>query len=305
MSKSADVPRVPLEGGNTKPPLAKKKFVENPCKGWVFTIFNFDEELIKTLVLKCSNVPEIVTYIFGREICPETKKAHLQCYIRCKKKIRWSTIFKGILSDSTHREPAKGDEMKNLIYCSKDGNFVSNKKILPRFLKPHVTLYEWQRWAEMRLLSHTQNNRKILWIYDRVGNIGKSVLVNYLVTQYGAMAVSGHKRHVLAVAHNNPNVPLWIFDIPRTNHNGVSYEALEAIRNGLWMSGFGDATGMTNLDFHPLVVVFCNELPQWSRLSADRWDVWEIVEECGILIPRERPIGYEESDDELSYEFAD
>lgn len=288
------VPTVPSGEGNTSSLHSEERYVEHPSVGWCFTVFNYTEEKIKELCAICAENPKVQCYIFGREICPETGRPHLQSYVGFKPKVktRWRTLFKDVLPDSTNRRPAKGSEYSNLKYCAKDGNFVSNKKILPVFKKPARVLLPWQVFTEKRIIHNTQNDRKVLWIYDTVGNIGKSVMVDYLVNEYNGMAISGAKRHVLAVAHKNKNCPLWIFDIPRTNKNGISYDALEALRNGLWMSGFGDCTGMTRLDFNPSIVVFCNELPEWDKLSHDRWDVWEMVNINGAITPTYRDVGY-------------
>lgn len=296
---SQSVPTVPGEGVILTLPL-KKKYKENPSKKWCFTVFDYNEDTITALCAKCADVPG-TKYIFGREICPETKKTHLQCFVYFNKKVRWSTIFKDIIPLSTHREVAKGNLNENLRYCSKENNYVSNCKILPLYKKPHRELRPWQAFVERRIIENTNNDRKVLWIYDNIGNIGKSVLVNYLVVNYGAIAVSGAKRHVLSVAHKNPKCPLWIFDIPRTNKNGVSYDAIEGLRNGLWMSGFDDCTGMTCLEFNPMVVVFANELPEWDKLSRDRWDVWEIDE---VLNPVYRPVGYKGAPIDFNYDYS-
>lgn len=273
---SASVPAVPTGGGNTIPPQSKK-FRENPAKMWCFTVFDYTEELIEKMKLCCSNVPSIkIDFIFGEEICPDTQRKHLQCAVRFSKKMRWRTVFSKVLPECTHREIAKGSWMDNLRYCSKEGKYITNFFFLVPFKKKPIVLYQWQDKAleviRMRLLE----DRKISWFFSEAGGVGKSVLVDYLVCNYQAVAISGSKRHVLATAHKTPNTPIWIFDIPRVNHNGVSYEAMEAIRNGLWFSGYGDAVGMTRLDFNPVVVVFCNELPEVGKLSMDRWDIWEI-----------------------------
>lgn len=270
------VPAVPAVG-NTNNAGTKEKFTENPAKIWCFTVFDYSEDLLKIMCSTCSTVPEVkVDFVFGREICPDTKKPHLQCCVRFSKKMRWRTVFSGILPDSVHRKPAKGTWEQNMAYCAKDGDYCSNVNIIIPFKKKPVVLYQWQEKAieivKMRLLE----DRKISWFYSEAGGVGKSVLVDWLVCNFQAVAISGAKRHVLATAHKLPQTPIWIFDIPRVNHNGVSYDAIESIRNGLWFSGFGDAVGMTRLDFNPVVVVFCNELPEIDKLSMDRWDIWEI-----------------------------
>lgn len=270
------VPTVPDEGGNTITPRPKK-YVENPARIWYFTVFNYTEELIKGMVDACASVPEVkIEYIFGKEICPDTGNPHLQCAIRCSKKIRWRTVFGKVLPDCTHRKSANGTWQSNITYCSKDGDYIANFMILTPYKKKPIVLREWQEKAIEVVKMRLREDRKISWFFSYEGGVGKSVLVDYLCCNFNAVAISGTKRHILATAHKTPNTPIWIFDIPRVNKGGVSYEAMEALRNGLWFSGYGDAVGMTRLDFNPVVLVFCNELPDVVKLSEDRWDIWEI-----------------------------
>lgn len=286
------VPRVPRVG-NTNPLSPKKKFQEHPKKSWCFTVFDYTDEMI---IKMCANSAKFdAKYVFGREVCPDTEKLHLQCFITKEKKFRWSQIFKGILPDSTHREACKGSVQDNIDYCMKEGDYLTNMKLLPKHMKKTIELRPWQAWAEAQVILASQNDRKILWIYDKQGNIGKSVMVEYLVKEYRGIAVSGEKRHVLSCAFKNPDCPLWIFDIPRKNKGSVSFQAIEGLRNGLFFSGFGDTTGMVRLDFNPIIVVLCNELPKWNKLSTDRWNVFEIVNEEPVY----RAPGYND-DDNLS-----
>lgn len=270
------VPTVPTGGGNTNPPQSKV-FKENPSKIWCFTVFDYTDEIIENMKIACSSVPDVkIDYIFGKEICPDTQRKHLQCAVRFSKKMRWRTVFSKVLPNSTHREVAKGSWQSNIAYCSKDGDYICNFLVLMPYKKKPITLRLWQEKAIEVVKMRLREDRKISWFFSYEGGVGKSVLVDYLCCNFNAVAISGTKRHILATAHKTPNTPVWIFDIPRVNKGGVSYEAMEALRNGLWFSGYGDAVGMTRLDFNPVVLVFCNELPDVVKLSEDRWDIWEI-----------------------------
>lgn len=274
------VPAEPEEGNTIPPPgsVKKSKFKENPCKKWYFTVFNYTEDMISSMCSKCSK--ENVKYIFGREICPDTKKPHLQCFCEFPKKMRWRTVFKDILPDDVHRGPCKGTFMDNFNYCSKDGNYHTNIKMLN--VKRHVQclrseLRPWQKDAVDLIEECGNNDRTILWFNDYDGNNGKSFLARWLVNEYNAMMTQGSKRHVLSCAFNNPNCRLYIFDVPRVVGNSVSYETMENLRNGLFFSGFGDSTGMVNLGFSPIICVFANEYPDPRKLSMDRWKVFDII----------------------------
>lgn len=284
------VPAVP-EQGNTIPALKPSRFVENPAKRWCFTVFDYTESMVSSMCSKCSS--ENVKYCFGREICPDTKKPHLQCFIEFPKKMRWRTVFKDILPDSVHRAPCRGSFMENYEYCSKDGKFNSNIKMLPvkRHLQvPRAELRPWQQEVLNRIEFCGSNDRTILWINDKDGNNGKSFLARWLVNEYNALMTQGSKRHVLAAAYNNRETRLYIFDVPRVVGNNVSYETIENLRNGLFFSGFGDATGMVNLGFSPIVVVFANDYPDPRKLSLDRWEIYDIYNNCLL------PVDYDDID---------
>jgi len=60
--------------------------------------------------------------IVGNETCPETKKAHYQCYVQYKKKVRFNQV-KNDFGQTVHVEPSKGNDQQNFDYCSKDGDF--------------------------------------------------------------------------------------------------------------------------------------------------------------------------------------
>jgi len=57
--------------------------------------------------------------IFGREICPETKKPHLQGFVSCHK-TKLLTQMKKLFPDGfCHLEIAQGTPKHNKDYCSK------------------------------------------------------------------------------------------------------------------------------------------------------------------------------------------
>lgn len=283
---SSPVPDVPA-GGNTIPPLGTSNFKENPAKMWVFTVFDWSEELLENMIKACSSVPEInIDYVFGREICPDTQRPHLQCAIRISKKMRWRTIFGKILPDSTHREPAKGSWKHNTDYCKKDGKYESNLfflEVKQHDNVPRSALRPWQDDLVKYILQSATEDRSIIWIFDEEGNNGKSFMCRWLVKNFGAIAMTGGKKHALACAFQNPKCPLFCFDIPRSVSDNISYESYENLRNGLFFSGFGtEATGMCDMGQHPVIVVFANCEPNYSKMSLDRWIVLEIDDERGL-----------------------
>ncbi|AHH31477.1 replication-associated protein [Dragonfly larvae associated circular virus-7] len=80
-----------------------------------FTLFEevppeFEEEWMQYLLV-------------GREVCPATGREHWQGYLELKSQMLWTTV-KGRLGDQVHLEECNGSAQDNIVYCSKDGNWV-------------------------------------------------------------------------------------------------------------------------------------------------------------------------------------
>lgn len=68
--------------------------------------------------------PECATYhVYGREVCPTTKRKHLQGYIRFTNAKSKSAIQALLGVPGCHLEPRKGTEREASDYCKKDGDY--------------------------------------------------------------------------------------------------------------------------------------------------------------------------------------
>lgn len=99
----------------------KEKKSKQPVrsKGWVFTWHNYTESdltRLKELPARYKSV--------GKEICPSTKREHLQGYIYFDNAKYLTTLKK--FSEKIHWEPAKGDDVDNYIYTSKEGEYFTD-----------------------------------------------------------------------------------------------------------------------------------------------------------------------------------
>lgn len=249
---------------------------------WVFTLNNYSDEEYEKSVFLFKNSENIKSYIVGKEV-GKSGTPHLQGFIHTVKRIRPSELG---LSKRIHWEQAKGSPEKNYIYCSKEGNFVTNMK------KPVIgnkgfnknapiirltavlgdKLLPWQK-VVVDLISKPPDDRTIIWIWDSLGNKGKSWLCKYLVMNKGAVLVEGSKKGVLNMALRNPS-SLYIYDLERSMEDRVPYSSLEKLKNGLYMVDKYEG-GMVCED-SPHVVVFANFKPDKSALSADRWHIMNL-----------------------------
>lgn len=66
--------------------------------------------------------------ILGYEVCPNTKRRHIQGFINLTKKAKFNTVKK-LLGDKCHVELSRGDDKSNQLYCSKDGDFIERGEV--------------------------------------------------------------------------------------------------------------------------------------------------------------------------------
>jgi len=267
--------------GNTKTKPLQGKI----AKSWCFTIFNYDINYISSIVPvlqdKCKK------FIIGQEICPTTGKHHLQCYCHFKNKLRITSI-QTIFNDKTmHCEIAKGDDEQNYKYCSKELILYEHGYPIP--IKTLSTLYVWQQWIIDNVITKPVDERAIFWFTDEIGNVGKSSFTKYLYLKYKAIVLSNGKKSDLlniiysqSVSLSNSNNSSVVIDIPRSEYNNCSYQAIEDIKNGLIINTKYE-TGMLAFN-SPHLIIFSNFYPETHNLSNDRWHIYTInnKNECPI-----------------------
>lgn len=258
--------------GNTEP-LSPAKKQQTRKTFYAFTLPNYDkdnlEEAFRHSLHGITN-----KYLYGYEICPTTKTPHLQGFFALKKAAR-ITELKKLIVGNPHLEPCYAAEINNINYCSKDGNVVSYG--FPKPINIITDLRPWQLQIESWLLQEP-DPRKLYWIYETEGNVGKSVFTKYLVVKHKALFCDGGKKSdIINLVFNNDmdacNIIVW--DIPRCNLGNVSYSAIESIKNGL-VCNTKYETG-TKVFNPPHVIVFANSEPSiLENLSMDRWQIFTI-----------------------------
>lgn len=135
-------------------------------------------------------------------------------------------------------------------------------------------LYPWQT----QLNSMEVTDRQIVWIYDEEGNSGKTTYANYKISQ-GWKVFSNGKTADIALAWNGENV---IFDYSRSQSQHLNYEVLEDIKNGRIFSGKYNST--VKHFKPPIVICFANFLPDVSKLSQDRWLIYQMRSDKTLIL---------------------
>lgn len=109
--------------------------------------------------------------------------------------------------------------------------------------------------------------RKVIWIYEFAGNVGKSYFARTYRRKDTYYITGG--RHA-DIYHAYASQKLVFFDVPRSAADRFPYEVLEKFKDGIiFQSKYQSKVLYFEI---PHVVVFANFAPDENKLSADRWD---------------------------------
>lgn len=280
------------ENGNTNSSVSQNKnsnivkksnkVKQNSCAlYWSFTWNNYNlEEIEEKLVPRFNEICK--NYIFQTEIGKENSQKHIQGCLTLKKKMRWSQFN---VSKDIHWEKTRNIKAAE-AYCEKedtrdqDGNYKIWRFGFPEKLIIISELRIWQTKI-IKLIEDNINDRIIHWIYDPEGNNGKTVFSKYLFAKHDAIIASGGGNKdiacLLAGLKNNGRdlnkKTTFIFNFPRSTE-GISWKAIESVKDGLMTSTKYES--QTLVFNPPHLFIFSNELPEFNKLSEDRWCIWTI-----------------------------
>lgn len=134
--------------------------------------------------------------------------------------------------------------------------------------------YTWQRDI-VAIVAGPADPRKIYWVYDRVGNRGKTYLAKHLVDKYNAYYTNGGKSVDLTYAYQGQ--PVVVFDYVRESKDFVGYGVIEQLKNGILMSTKYES--VTKRFPVPHVIVFANFEPEDGKFSQDRLHLFKVYGE--------------------------
>ncbi len=250
----------------------------NPDICWGFTLNNYTDSDI------CSISAKIKAYcrfgIFAKEV-GEKGTPHLQGYFELRKKARPSGIFgiKRIHFDHKNRGRAC-----NVRYCEKDNDVVMRHP--QPYLENIDIFYKWELDI-IQILKYPAHPRRLHWIWENIGNAGKTTFAKYIYTHYkNCVVMSGKatdmKNGIVTYQSTNKCLPeIIIIDIPRsTNIEYLSIPGIEEIKNMFFFSGKYEGGMICGKPPH--VIVFANVPPIKRSLSIDRWWIRKI-EDNGLI----------------------
>lgn len=134
-----------------------------------------------------------------------------------------------------------------------------------------VPKFEWQANV-LSLVASPPSDREILWVYDPVGNHGKTYLSKYLVDSKGAFYCNGGKSVDVSYSYSGQNIV--VFDYVRDAADYVSYGVIEQIKNGILFSTKYESD--VKRFSVPHVLVFANFRPAEDKFSQDRLCIIEL-----------------------------
>ena len=151
--------------------------------------------------------------------------------------------------------------------------------VMTRQLKAFMSqdMYPWQQ--KVSELVREVDDRSIKIVHDTVGNTGKSILSEFLEYKGWAWEMPPFRQmeDIMQCAMCIPGQPGYLVDMPRgmkKDKLGEFYAGLECLKNGL-MYDKRYAFKKRRID-RPQIIVFTNALPEFSLMSRDRWQVYEI-----------------------------
>ena len=256
---------------NAEPPQNPRR---NRSRGWFFTLNNYTESETVTL-LDCF-AADGAAYVVQEET-GEAGNRHLQGYAHWKSQIAFSTVRQ--LNPRAHWERARS-VAHAVAYCSNpekrtgriwSTGFSVDTRDLRVILEPN--LYQWQRdlLQELRGEPHM---RKVIWYCDQQGGCGKTAFARFLIKNvpHTMFVSTGSAKDIgYQILKSSWSPETVVFNLPRSAEQGMSYSAVESLKDGIIFSGKYE--GGAKIFPPPHVIIFANFLPDLTKLSQDRWDI--------------------------------
>lgn len=268
---SKKVQKAPGEVGNTSTsPSANKQ--DSAKAIWLLTLKAKDSSnrSIKEWIQKhCDNA------VWQIEKGAETGYVHYQITMKLLKKQRL-TWLKNHFARQVHGEIANNVDAC-YDYCQKGETRLAGPFYHPEPL-PAVRdplegreLYPWQQQV-IDIVNTEPDDTTIHWFWEPDGCAGKTALCKHLCLKYDAEFATGKKTDIAYALSSRPKVVL--IPLTRSVEGRVSYDAIEAVKDGLIFSGKYDSKG--KIFDCPHVFVFANWPPDLCTMSSHKWNVVRI-----------------------------
>lgn len=221
---------------------------------------------------------------------------HFQGRVSLRTKKRLSSLINISPANQIHWSITSKGATGNNLYVTKEDTRVDgpwSDKDVPLYIPRQIReIKVWRPWQQAVLeKSKIWDTRTIDCIIDKVGNIGKSVLVTYMGVHKLACQIpfANDYKDVLSGVMDRPKRGCYLVDMPRALKKEKLfqlYSALESIKSGY---AFDPRYSFKEEYFDsPNIWVFTNNAPDTNLLSRDRWRFWEIIDQH--LVPYQQTI---------------
>ena len=297
--KGVKSPPGSTEGGG---PDNIKKRRPAPALHWLFTYNNPPPgayNAVKKVLQK-----GVKRYAMQTEVGKKTGTPHFHVYVNFwpgfKKRgvAWWKSTFPAHAGKPDVRGIRKNTQDVVARYCLKTDTWTGKERDSKKILVPRVPtwkgleeLYEWQK-KMVKIIVACLNSRKLFWIYDEVGNVGKSELLRHFKYEWECLLLGGAKKDMIyrmsTWSDLNPGCsPEFILvDVCRAADESagvaISWYGLEELGNGGGFSGKYESCEWEIPEPARATIIVANEEPPWLRLSRDRWEVYHVKEKLGI-----------------------
>lgn len=269
MSKIDNFAQVAQAGvGNSKQPPRYRNF---------FITINNPIELDRVQLLH--NIYSECTKFAGQLEEGESGTPHFQACIEFKSGKSFQTLSKLLPRASIRKTNNKKAAIE---YCTKPEGRLEGPwtKGLPKAIKLIETFRPFQTDI-LEMIKEPADDRTIHWFYDETGCVGKTSFAKYLCVNYNALYCCGKcsdTKYLIAKHFEsnecNKDDLICVFGFTRSKEDYVSYEAIEAVKDGIFTSTKYESTMVVFNSPH--VFIFANFKPNKNALSKDRWSIKKI-----------------------------
>lgn len=247
---------------------AEQKF---RSRNWSFTLNNYTEKHVEKIMAQ--NIGKIIV---GKETGNSGTK-HLQGYLELTNPRTLTGLKKALEINEIHLEPSYKNRHANMNYCLKDNDILRNDfgliytgQDLPKL----DDLYDWQKLI-LSIIDKPPDDRYVYWFYEPVGNSGKSKFGKYLAFHHKVSLLTATKSADILTAVDD-KFTTYVLDFPRHMEQYFPYNAMEQLKNGFITDSKLKKSARTVMFNPPHVICFSNTLPDTTKLSRDRWQIYNI-----------------------------
>lgn len=236
-------------------------------------------------------------YVFQLERGKETGLLHYQGHLKLGTKLRLPQIIQANkeIMPYCHYSPDSDRGKSNAeFYCIKrDETYISGPWYDDSFEIPYdgsdlispETFYPWQTSVARLIMEHEPHPDKINWIFQPAGGCGKSSFCKFMCFHFKyPQLIVCKPADLINLVYTSRISRCYFVDIQRTlgleQTMDSLYSSLEQLKNG-YIVNTKYVTGF-KLFKKPHVVVFSNIMPNTSKLSNYKWQIYKV--ENNLLI---------------------